>query len=94
VSLNKVLKFANIISAILLFASLGLVYWFVYRPLPQLSGTVRAPLSGEARVGRDAIGVPHVSAANIDDALFLQGYVTAQDRLWQMDLLRRIGAAY
>src|SRR5205085_1619779 len=32
---------------------------------------------------------PHIRAASIEDALFLQGYVTAQDRLWQMDGLRR-----
>jgi penicillin amidase len=38
---------------------------------------------------RDARGVPHIRAQSIADALFAQGYVTAQDRLWQMDLSRR-----
>src|SRR5262249_37330557 len=37
----------------------------------------------------DARGVPHIRASNLEDALFVQGYVTAQDRLWQMDAIRR-----
>ena len=76
----------------LLAAALALGYWFVYRPLPQTSGTVQAPISQRASVARDALGVPHLSAGSIEDALFLQGYVTAQDRLWQMDTLRRLAA--
>jgi penicillin amidase len=45
-----------------------------------------------ATVTRDALGVPHISAASWEDAIFLQGYVTAQDRMWQMDALRRLAA--
>ncbi len=40
-------------------------------------------------VRRDAHGVPHIDAAALDDLFLAQGYVTAQDRLWQMDLYRR-----
>jgi penicillin amidase len=40
-------------------------------------------------VRRDAHGVPHIEAATEDDHLVAQGYVTAQDRLWQMDASRR-----
>lgn len=76
----------------LLAGALALGYWFVYRPLPQTSGTVQAPISQRATVARDSLGVPHLSAGTIEDALFLQGYVTAQDRLWQMDTLRRLAA--
>jgi penicillin amidase len=36
--------------------------------------------------------VPHIRASSLEDALFVQGYVTAQDRLWQMDGLRRAAA--
>ena len=45
-----------------------------------------------ARVGviRDPQGVPHIIAANAEDLFLAQGYVTAQDRLWQMDLSRRL----
>ena len=68
------------------------VYWFVWRPLPVTSGSLAAPIEAQATVTRDALGVPHISAASEQDALFLQGFVTAQDRLWQMDAIRRLAA--
>ena len=37
----------------------------------------------------DARGVPNIAASNLPDLFFAQGYVTAQDRLWQMDMVRR-----
>ncbi len=58
--------------------------------LPQLDGDVHlAGLSAPVVVRRDAHGVPHIDAATMDDLLVAQGYVTAQDRLWQMDTMRR-----
>ena len=58
--------------------------------LPVLDGDLHlAGLSAPVTVRRDAHGVPHIEAANQDDLFFAQGYVTAQDRLWQMDVLRR-----
>jgi penicillin G amidase len=89
---GKALKFINLSIAVLLVLSLGVVYWFAYRPLPKTSGEIVAPISAQAAVQRDALGVPHISAARWEDAIFLQGYVTAQDRLWQMDVLRRLAA--
>ncbi|MFL6229597.1 MAG: penicillin acylase family protein [Pyrinomonadaceae bacterium] len=47
--------------------------------------SLRAPV----KVTRDGRGIPHIEAANDEDLYFAQGYATAQDRLWQMDLLRR-----
>jgi penicillin amidase len=46
-------------------------------------------LRDSVRVLRDAAGVPHIYAQNIDDLFFAQGFVQAQDRLWQMDMYRR-----
>jgi penicillin amidase len=61
--------------------------------LPQVDGTISVlGLSAPVTVQRDAQGVPHIHAHSMDDLLFAQGYVTAQDRLWQMDLLRRHAA--
>ena len=61
--------------------------------LPQIDGTLPVVgLSAPVTVQRDAYGVPHIRAATLDDLIFAQGYVTAQDRLWQMDLLRRHAA--
>jgi penicillin amidase len=58
--------------------------------LPQLDGDLHlAGLSAPVTVRRDAHGVPHIDAASENDLFFAQGYVTAQDRLWQMDVLRR-----
>jgi penicillin amidase len=47
-------------------------------------------LTAQAEVLRDARGVPHIRAESLDDLIFAQGFVTAQDRMWQMDLSRRL----
>jgi len=73
----------------LLVAFLAAVYWFAWRALPQTSGEISAPIGGNATITRDALGVPHINAASWEDAIFLQGYAMAQDRLWQMDAMRR-----
>ncbi len=78
---------------VLLLTMVGSGLWLRWRTrasLPILDGQILAPeLSARVEVLRDARGVPHIRAQSIDDALFAQGYVTAQDRLWQMDLSRR-----
>jgi penicillin amidase len=48
-----------------------------------------AGLRDRVTVRRDERGIPYIEAANDDDLYFAQGYVTASDRLWQMDILRR-----
>jgi penicillin amidase len=61
--------------------------------LPQLDGSMVAyGLAAPVTVQRDAHGVPHIHANSMDDLIFAQGFVTAQDRLWQMDMLRRLAA--
>ena len=61
--------------------------------LPVVDGQVRvAGLSAPVTVARDERGVPHITAASVEDLVFAQGYVTASDRLWQMDALRRHAA--
>lgn len=61
--------------------------------LPTLDGTLAVSgLSAPVTVDRDAQGVPSIHATTREDLLFAQGYVTAQDRLWQMDMLRRHAA--
>jgi penicillin amidase len=58
--------------------------------LPQLDGSLPVPgLAAPVNITRDVHGVPTIDAATLDDLFFAQGYVTAQDRLFQMDLLRR-----
>ena len=54
-----------------------------------LAGPGLQGLAAPVIVRRDAHGVPHIEAATEDDLFVAQGYVTSQDRLWQMDLFRR-----
>lgn len=58
---------------------------------PQTSGTIKHKLlTASVEVIRDKRGVPHIYAQNSNDLFFAQGYVHAQDRLWQMELSRRV----
>ncbi|HUF48417.1 MAG TPA: penicillin acylase family protein [Vicinamibacterales bacterium] len=58
--------------------------------LAQLDGEARLPgLVADVEVIRDRWGVPHIYASNMDDLFRAQGYVMAQDRLWQMEMWRR-----
>jgi penicillin amidase len=69
----------------------GWLHWRTRASLPQLDGAVQnAGLSAPVEILRDAHGVPHLRASSLPDLFFAQGYVTAQDRLWQMDLMRRL----
>ena len=68
-------------------------YLWLRGSLPEIDGERAAPgLAAPVEVVRDRHGVPHVLAGNEEDALFALGYVHAQDRLWQMEMNRRIGA--
>ncbi len=58
--------------------------------LAQIDGDIKvAGLRAPVQVIRDTWGVPHISAQSADDLFFAQGYVMAQDRLWQMEMWRR-----
>ncbi|MEX2445781.1 MAG: penicillin acylase family protein [Dehalococcoidia bacterium] len=63
------------------------------RSSPIVDGTLHLDgLAGPVEVVRDRYSVPHVYASTTADAMFGQGFVHAQDRLFQMDLLRRVAA--
>jgi penicillin amidase len=71
----------------------GVIYVLLRRPLPKTWGEERLPgLTDEVEVMRDGLGVPHLFANTLEDLYFAQGYVHAQDRLWQMELNRRTAA--
>lgn len=89
---TPLLRAINLSIAVLLIAVVGGVYWYGWRPLGETSGDVTVGVSAAASITRDERGVPHIHALNVDDALFLEGYAMAQDRLWQMDALRRRAA--
>ena len=89
--MRSILRLFHWVFAIIVIASASLIWWFVFRPLPQVDGAAPLPgLQKEVTVDRDSWGVPHIHAASLNDLAEAQGYVMAQDRLWQMDLLRRV----
>src|ERR687893_2351101 len=72
--------------------SRSLLQGLLRRSLPALSGLVElSGLEGPVEVLRDRFGVPQIFAGNERDLFFIQGYVHAQDRLFQMELGRRAG---
>ena len=89
----RILYYAVYLLLVALIIGFWWLYWMARSPLPQLDGTARVHgVSAKVRVVRDEHGVPTIEAATLDDLFFAQGYVTAQDRLWQMDLMRRAAA--
>ncbi|MBI4228461.1 MAG: penicillin acylase family protein, partial [Deltaproteobacteria bacterium] len=66
-------------------------YFMLRKTRPALEGSrVVAGLASPLKIVRDIYAIPHILAENHRDLFFAQGFVTAQDRLWQMDLTRRI----
>jgi penicillin amidase len=78
--------------ALLLLAALA-VWFFLRGSLAQLDGKVTAAgLHGRVTVERDELGVPTIAGGNRLDVAYATGFVHAQDRFFQMDLLRRVAA--
>ena len=84
--------------ALLLSLAATALVWCLFTPATKVSSqsTVTpsqslqvAGLRAPATVRRDERGIPYIEAANDEDLYFAQGYITASDRLWQMDLQRR-----
>ena len=75
---------------VLVVASIALAYYFAAQSLPDYDNTVEvAGLSAPVEIVRDQADVPHVFGASDTDVFFGLGYAHAQDRLWQMTILRR-----
>lgn len=69
----------------------GVLYWYIRRTQPRLDGHLQlAGLHGRVSIVRDELGVPHIHAGDLHDLYLAEGYAMAQDRLWQMDLMRRL----
>lgn len=89
----KVLKFTPLVLLFLLFGC-RVIYISRYLSNPEItkySGEIRLKgIKNLVKVLRDQYGVPHIFADNETDLLMALGYVQAQDRLWQMELVRRI----
>ena len=88
-----VITLSTLVVLIVVIGSLIARHWLrqsMRDSLPQLDGSISIPgLSAPVTIQRDTHGVPHLRAASLDDLVLAQGFVTTQDRLWQMDALRR-----
>ena len=87
--LKKILRILAVLAILVALSS-----WFITRSLrPDYNGTLNLTnLENEVEVYFDDYGIPHIYAQNEHDARRALGYVHAQDRLWQMELIRRIAA--
>lgn len=89
----KILKRIIIVLVLLLVVTALGGYFYIQTTRPVYEGTMTLKgLQEEVEVYFDGFGVPHIYAKNEADAYFALGYVHAQDRLFQMELLRRAGA--
>ncbi|MFZ6030186.1 MAG: penicillin acylase family protein [Chloroflexota bacterium] len=90
---KRIVKIFSVLGMVLLALAIflgGAGIWLVRRPWPKTNGTLAvAGLQAPLEIVRDSWGVPHIYAQNEHDLLFAQGYVHAQDRLWQMEFGRR-----
>lgn len=87
--IRRLLLALTVLGAILLLSGV----WLTRRPFPVVEGATEvAGLAHEVTIVRDGSGVPHITARTTSDLLMAQGYVHAQDRFWQMDTWRHIGA--
>jgi penicillin amidase len=90
--LKKGLAVVVVILLVMATAVAGIYYRWSRAGLPRVDGEiVVAGLTAPVAVWRDTRGIPHLRAENEEDLFFAQGYVLAQDRLWQMDISRRVG---
>ena len=89
------LRWVGLAFAVLLLTALGVGTWLALGSLPTTTGeiTLKSPgLSERVTIGRDEAGIVTITAASESDGYFALGFVHAQDRLFQMEMMRRLGA--
>ncbi|MBI4540705.1 MAG: penicillin acylase family protein [Gemmatimonadetes bacterium] len=78
-------------AALLVLVALALLVLWVRSGEPERAGQMQLPgLEAEVEIVYDSLGVPHIFASSRRDLFFAQGYVHARDRLWQMEVFRRV----
>jgi penicillin G amidase len=89
--MKKILIYLGVVLVILVVGALIFIGQFKTRALPDYNKDIQlAGLSADVTVIRDSFAIPHIYAENEHDLYMAVGYAMAQDRLWQMDLLRRV----
>ncbi|MCR6632209.1 MAG: penicillin acylase family protein [Magnetospirillum sp.] len=85
-------KLVNI-AVLAVLVAVAVSFLWLMSSLPRIEG--RVPVKGlelPATIARDSVGIPHITARSVRDAYFAAGWTHAQDRLWQMETQRRVGA--
>ncbi len=91
--MSKILKRAGLGLLLVVLGLLALLIWYRSASQPQIDGTIQlAGPSAPINIVRDAEGIPHIYAKSAEDAYFALGFVHAQDRLWQLEMNRRIAS--
>ena len=91
--LKRVVVVLLIVVVVAVAAGAGALVWITNRAMPQTAGTLQvAGLDAAVTVDRDAAGFAHITATTAHDLFVAQGYVHAQERMWQMEVWRRISA--
>ncbi len=76
--------------SLLLVIAIAVSFWFVQNTAPKTKGEmILSGLEESVSIYRDESGIPHIEASSTKDLFMAQGFVTAQDRMFQMDLSRR-----
>ncbi|MDA0664155.1 MAG: penicillin acylase family protein, partial [Proteobacteria bacterium] len=90
--MRRIAMLAGILAGVTILAAGGGYLW-LRSSLPTVDGSESlAGLDGQVDIIRDSNAVPHIFAGSTHDAYFALGYAHAQDRLWQMEFMRRVGA--
>ena len=84
-------RFVLVLVFLIMAATIGIYFW-LRSSLPQYEGKQTIHVSKPVEVYFDSYGIPHIEAQNKRDAYKALGYVHAQERLFQMELLRRVGS--
>jgi penicillin amidase len=89
----KIVKWLFILTIVAVAGVASVIFIYLQSSRPVYHGEVRLDgINQEVKIYHDAYGIPHIYASNEKDAYFALGYIHAQERLFQMELLRRVGA--
>ena len=92
-AIKRVVVVLLVVALIGLVAGLGALAWITARAMPQTNGELRvAGLAAVATIRRDINGIAQISASTPHDLFMAQGFVHAQERMWQMEVWRHISA--
>ncbi|MGB2869078.1 MAG: penicillin acylase family protein [Bacteroidota bacterium] len=88
----KILVGVGVTFVFVVLTSIIVAYYLVTKSFPKVGGSLSlSGLQHDVKIYRDEFGVPHLVAESDHDAYFAVGFVHAQERLWQMELIRRAG---